>query len=133
MYLFVLYFLLCLLPVCSVGEKALADSSHSAEARYGRAGAELETFFHPDTGEILTHEQWQNLGIQDEQSGGAVLGETGSPQPQDSPPVLNGRLVELEDGDYIIVVDVPEDERRKTEVHFDEQGKPHMKCIHKTH
>ena len=133
LYLLAISFLLCCLPAWSLAGNAPADDSRPAKSKADPGSAALQVFVHPDTGEILTYEQWQDLGIEDEQSGGESPGGQDFRQLQVPPPALNGRLVELEDGDYVIIVDAPEGAGVRTRVHFDEKGKAHLNCTHRTH
>lgn len=131
MYLLAVSFMTCFISVSSIAGDASADDARSAKERIDSGGAALQVFIHPDTGEILTYEQWQDLGIEDEQSGGESLGGRNSRQTRDSSPALNGRLVELENGDYVVIVNAPEGAGAETRVHFGETGKAHMKCAHR--
>ena len=90
-------------------------------------GAKSKAFIHPDTGEILTHEQWQSLGIE---NGEADATSRPSDVSQDAPTVLQGRQIDLGNGDYVIVVDAPESEMVETKAWFDEKGKAHIRCNH---
>ena len=91
----------------------------------------MKAFIHPETGEILTREQWEALGIESDETKAtpprpsSELSET-----EDAPTVLKGRRINLENGDYVIVVDVPESEMVETKVWFDEEGKAHITCNH---
>ncbi len=89
--------------------------------------AKAKAFIHPDTGEILTREQWQSLGIE---NGEADATSRSSDVSQDAPVVLQGRQIDLGNGDYVIVVDNPDSELVETEAWFDENGKAHIRCNH---
>ncbi len=132
-YLLAISFLMCFLSAWSLAGNVPADDARSVKAKTDSGGGGLQAFIHPDTGEILTYEQWEDLGIENEQSGGESPGGQNSLQIQGSPPALNGRLVELENGDYVIIVDAPEGAGVETRVHFDEEGKAQLRCTHKTH
>lgn len=90
-------------------------------------GAKSKAFIHPDTGEILTYEQWQALGLE---NGETDATSRPSDVSQDVPTVLQGRQIDLENGDYVIVVDTPESEMVETKAWFDEKGKAHFRCNH---
>ena len=92
-------------------------------------GAKSKAFIHPETGEILTHEQWQALGIENDEAA-AALSSSDAPETENTPTVLQGRQIDLGNGDYVIVVDVPDSERIETKAWFDEEGKAHIKCNH---
>jgi hypothetical protein len=89
-----------------------------------------KAFIHPDTGEILTHEQWQALGIENEESETVPRSSSDALEPEGAQTVLEGRQIDLGNGDYVIVVDAPESEMVETKVWFDEKGKAHIRCNH---
>ena len=89
--------------------------------------AKAKAFIHPETGEILTREQWQSLGIE---NGEADATSRSGDVSQDAPVVLQGRQIDLGNGDYVIVVDNPDSELVETEAWFDEKGKAHIRCNH---
>ena len=93
-------------------------------------GARSKVFIHPDTGEILTHEQWQALGLENDEAGTSPHASSDTPEPESAQTVLQGRRIDLGNGDYAIVVDAPEPEMVKTKVWFDEKGKAHLRCDH---
>ena len=92
--------------------------------------AEAKVFIHPETGEILTHEQWQALGIENDEPDSDSRSSSEAPETENAPTVLQGRQIDLGNGDYVIVVDVPDSERIETKAWFDEEGKAHIKCSH---
>lgn len=92
--------------------------------------AESKAFIHPDTGEILTHEQWQALGLENDEAEAVPRSSSDAPEPENTQTVLQGRQIDLGNGDYFIVVDVPESEMVETKVWFDEKGKAHIRCNH---
>ena len=100
--------------------------SQSAEA----PGAKAKVFIHPETGEILTYEQWQALGTQDSQGATATRPSQDDKGNESGGTVLEGRKVDLGNGDYVIVVDTPDSEGIETKVRFDENGKAHISCEH---
>ncbi len=105
-----------------------AATSQPSEAPAPRA--EVKAFIHPETGEILTHEQWQALGIENEEAEATPRSYSELSETEDAPKVLKGRRIDLGNGDYGIVVDVPESEMVETKVWFDEEGKTHIRCNH---
>ena len=92
-------------------------------------GAKSKAFIHPETGEILTREQWQDLGIENDEAA-ADRSPSDAPETENAPTVLQGRQIDLGNGDYVIVVDTPDSERIETKAWFDEEGKAHIKCSH---
>lgn len=93
--------------------------------------AKSKAFIHPDTGEILTHEQRQVLGIENDEAEAVSRSSSDAPEPVESAQtVLEGRKVDLGNGDYVIVVDAPESEMVETKVWFDQEGKAHISCNH---
>lgn len=100
--------------------------SRPAEAPEAKAKA----FIHPETGEILTREQWQALGIENDEVDSEPRSSSSAPQLENAPMVLQGRQVDLGNGDYVIIVDNPDSELVETEAWFDEKGKAHIRCNH---
>ena len=49
---------------------------------------------------------------------------------RDTPTILKGKRIDLENGDYVIVVDVLDSEMVETKAWFDEEGKAHIRCNH---
>lgn len=92
--------------------------------------AKSKAFIHPDTGEILTREQWQALGLENDEADTVPRSSSDTPEPEDTQTVLQGRQIDLGNGDYVIVVDAPESEMVETKVWFDEKGKAHIRCNH---
>ena len=103
-----------------------AAVSQPAEA----PGAKAKAFIHPETGEILTHEQWQALGLENDETETVPRSSSEAPEPESTQTVLQGRHIDLGNGDYVIVVDTPESEMVETKVWFDEKGKAHIRCDH---
>lgn len=91
-------------------------------------GAESKAFIHPDTGEILTHEQWRQLDLENDEAGPEPRSSSNALKLENAPMVLQGRQVDLGNGDYVIVVDTPESEVVETKVWFDKEGKAHIRC-----
>ena len=90
----------------------------------------MKAFIHPETGEILTHEQWQALGIGNDETEATPRSSSDAPQLENDRTVLQGRQIDLGNGDYVIVVDTPDSERVETKAWFDEEGKAHFRCNH---
>lgn len=129
--------LIAALSICVWPEGAFAGEPSAPEDLSGEtaalsrpadmSGAKSKAFIHPDTGEILTREQWQALGVE---NGEADATSRPSGVSQDAPTVLQGRQIDLGNGDYVVVVDAPESEMVETKVWFDEKGKAHIRCDH---
>ena len=100
--------------------------SRPAEAPEAKAKA----FIHPETGEILTHEQWQQLGIENDEADSEPHSSSNAPRLDNTPVVLQGRKVDLGNGDYVIIVNAPDSEMVETKAWFDEEGKAHIRCNH---
>jgi len=92
--------------------------------------AKSKAFIHPETGEILTHEQWQALGLENDEAEVVPHSSSDAPEPENTQTVLQGRQIDLGNGDYVIVVDAPESEMVETKAWFDEKGKAHIRCNH---
>jgi hypothetical protein len=92
------------------------------------SSANVKVFTHPETGKILTSEQWEALGIKYDETEAI---QHSSPEPSETehaPTILKGKRIDLENGDYVIVVDAPD--MVETKAWFDEGGKAHIRCNH---
>ncbi|MCY3624711.1 MAG: hypothetical protein OXH82_05065 [Candidatus Dadabacteria bacterium] len=99
--------------------------SQPAEA----SGANVKVFIHPDTGEILAREQWEALGIENDETETIPHSSSSeSPETEDTQTILKGKKIDLENGDYVIVVDALD--MVETKAWFDEEGKAHIRCNH---
>ena len=103
-----------------------AAVSPQAEAPEAKAKA----FIHPETEEILTREQWQQLGIENDEADSEPRSSSNDPELENPPMVLQGRQIDLGNGDYVIIVDAPDSEIVETKAWFDEEGKAHIRCNH---
>ena len=101
-----------------------AAVSQPAEA----PGANVKVFIHPETGEILTSEQWESLGIENDETEAAPHSSSEPLETENAQTTLKGKKIDLENGDYAIVVDAPD--MVETRVQFDEEGKAHIRCNH---
>ena len=97
---------------------------------HGEGSAEAKVVIHPETGEVLSREQRESLGIESDEGGAAARSSPESPETERAPKILKGRQIDLGNGDYVIVVDTPEEEMVETRVWFDEKGKAHFRCSH---
>ena len=97
---------------------------------HSEGNAEAKVFIHPETGEILSREQWEQLGIENDEAEAAAHSSPESSETEHAPTILKGRQIDLGNGDYVIVVDAPEEEMVETKVWFDEEGKAHIRCSH---
>ena len=132
--------LIIALLICAQPTGAFAGDPPSPGDRPGKQAAAprpaaaqeagIKAFIHPDTGEILTYEQWQALGLDNEPAEADSLSSSGTSRQENPPTALEGRRVNLGNGDYVIVVDVPESETAETTAWFDEEGKAHIRCNH---
>ena len=105
-----------------------AATSQPSEAPAPRA--EAKAFIHPETGEILTREQWQALGLENDEAEAVPRFSSNTPEPENTQTVLHGRQIDLGNGDYVIVVDAPESDMVETKAWFDEKGRAHIRCNH---
>lgn len=103
---------------------------HGDAYAHSEGSAEAKVFIHPETGEVLSREQWEQLGIENDEDGAAARSSPESPETGRAPTILKGRQIDLGNGDYVIVVDTPEEEMVETKVWFDEKGKAHFRCSH---
>ena len=97
---------------------------------HGEGVAGAKVFIDPETGEILSREQWESLGIESDEDGEAARSSPESSETGRAPKILKARQIDLGNGDYVIVVDTPEEEMVETKVWFDEKGKAHFSCDH---
>ncbi len=123
----------CVWPTGAFAEDSLAPGNHlrktvaisqPAEA----SGAKVKVFIHPDTGKILTREQWESLDIENDETEAIPLSSSEPLGTEDTPTILKGKKIDLENGDYVIVVDTPD--MVETKARFDEEGKAHIRCNH---
>ena len=112
------------------GDHSRQTTAVSKPAEAPTPRAKVKAFIHPETGEILTYEQWQALGIENDEAEAASRSSSDTPQLENSPTVLQGRQIDLGNGDYIILVDTPDSEMVETKVWFDDEGKAHIRCNH---
>ena len=100
--------------------------SQPAEA----SDANVKVFIHPETGKILTSEQWGALGIENDETEAVPHFPSEPLETENAPMILKGKKIDLENGDYAIVVDAPDSEMVETKAWFDEEGKAHIRCNH---
>lgn len=98
-----------------------AAVSQPAEA----SGANVKVFIRPETGEILARKQGEAPGIEND---GTEAVPRSSPETGNTRTILKGKRIDLENGDYVIVVDAPD--TVETRAWFDEEGKAHIRCNH---
>ncbi|MXW22593.1 MAG: hypothetical protein F4X55_07555 [Candidatus Dadabacteria bacterium] len=111
-----------------LGERSRQKAAVSRPA--DAPSAKSKAFIHPDTGEILTHERWHALGLENDEAEAIPRSSSNTPEPENTQTVFQGRQIDLGNGDYVIVVDVPESEMVETKAWFDEKGKAHIRCNH---
>ncbi len=92
------------------------------------SGANVKVFIHPETGKILTSEQWEALDIENDGTEAVPHSSSESLETEYAPTILKGKRIDLENGDYVIVVDAPD--MVETKAWFDEEGKAHIRCNH---
>lgn len=97
---------------------------------HSEGSAEAKVFIHPETAEILSREQWERLGIENDEAEAAAHSSPESSETERAPTILKVRQIDLGNGDYVIVVDAPEEEMVEIKVWFDEEGKAHFRCSH---
>ncbi len=124
---------ICVWPTGSFASDPPAPEDHSgktvAVSQPAEApGAKVKVFVHPDTGEILTSEQWESLGIENDETEAVPHSSSEPLETENAQTTLKGRKIDLENGDYVIVVDAPD--MVETRVQFDEEGKAHIRCNH---
>lgn len=98
--------------------------SQPAEA----SSANVKVFIHPETGKILNSEQWEALGIENDETEAVPHPYSDPLETEKTQTTLKGKKIDLENGDYVIVVDAPD--MVETKAWFDEEGKAHIRCNH---
>ena len=126
---------ICIWPTGALAGDPPAPGDHSSKTAAVSQPAEApsakaKVFIHPETGEILTREQWQSLGLENDEAEAVSRSSSDASEPMNTPTILKGRQIDLGNGDYVIVVDVPESEMVETKAWFDEKGKAHIRCDH---
>ncbi len=125
----------CVWPTGAFAAEPPASGNHSGETAAvsppaEAAGGNVKVFIHPETGEILTREQWESLGIENDETEAIPHSSPEPLETDDTQTILKGKRIDLENGDYVIVVDAPDWEMVETKVRFDEEGKAHIRCDH---
>ena len=125
----------CVWPTGALADDPPAPGDHSSKTVAVSQPAEapsakVKAFIHPETGEIITREQWEGLGIGDNEAEETPRSFSEPPETENAPTVLKGRRIDLGNGDYIIVVDDPDSEMVKTKAWADDEGKIHIRCNH---
>lgn len=124
---------ICVWPTGAFADDPPAPGNHSgktaAVSQPAEApGADVKVFINPETGEILAREQWEALGIENDETETIPPSSSESPETEDTQTILKGKKIDLENGDYVIVVDAPD--MVETKAWFDEEGKAHIRCNH---
>lgn len=129
---------LAALSTCVWSTGSFTGDSPAPEGRSGKTAAVLQSaeasdanvkvFIHPETGEILAREQWEALGIENDETEAIPHPSSEPLETEDAPTILKGKRIDLENGDYVIVVDAPD--MVETKAWFDEEGKAHIRCNH---
>ena len=104
-----------------------ASSEDSGKTVSASGGSHLRVFRDPDTGEILTYEQWQSFDFEDQR---AEHSHSDSAEAAEEAPkrTLEVKTVTLPDGRQVRIVKTPEWMKSRTRVRFDEKGKAHLIC-----
>ena len=133
-----LLFIITVLSLFTVGALAGGPPANSPETAAEKRsldqglkeGAGAKIFMHPETGEILTHRQWLDLGGEEQKPDTHSLPGDRAGKKESFPEVLQGKRVELENGDYVIVVDMPRSHGVHTRMRLDKDGTPQIECDH---
>lgn len=123
----------CVLPTGAFADDLPAPGNHSGKTAAvsqpaEASGANVKVFTHPETGEILTREQWESLGIENDETEAVPHSSSEPLETEDTSTILKGKRIDLENGDYVIVVDAPD--MVETKAWFDQEGKAHIRCNH---
>ena len=125
--------LVCVWPTGSLAGDPPAPGDHPGNTAVVSRPAEapdakVKVFIRPETGEILTREQWEALGIQNEESEATLRSSPEPLETENTPAIFKGKRIDLENGDYAIVVNAPD--MVETKAWFDDEGKTHIRCTH---
>ena len=125
----------CVWPTGAFADDLPAPGNHSSKTAAvsqptEASGADVKVFTHPDTGEILAREQWEALGTENDETEAIPHSSSEPLETEHVPTILKGKRIDLENGDYVIVVDAPDSEMVETKARFDEEGKAHIMCNH---
>lgn len=123
----------CAWPTGAFADDPPAPGNHSRKPVAVSQPAEapstnVKVFIHPETGKILTRKQWEALEIEKDETEAIPHSSPESLETEDTPTILKGKRIDLENGDYVIVVDAPD--MVETKAWFDEEGKAHIRCNH---
>ena len=123
----------CVWPTGAFADDLPAPRNHSSKTAAvlqptEASGANVKVFIHPETGKILTSEQWESLGIENDETEAVPLSSSEPLETEDIQMILKGKKIDLENGNYVIVVDAPD--IIETKAWFNEEGKAHIKCNH---
>ena len=123
----------CIWPTSVSADDPPAPGNHSEKTEAvsqpaEASGVNVKVFIHPETGEILTSEQWESLGIENDETEAVPHSSSEPSETEDTQTILKGKRIDLENGDYVIVVDAPD--MVETKAWFDEEGKAHITCNH---
>ena len=125
----------CVWPTGAFADDPPAPGNHSRKTAAvsqppEASGANVKVFIHPETGKILPREQWESLGIENDETEAGPHSSSEPLETEHAPTILKGKRIDLENGDYVIVVDAPDSEMAETKAWFDKEGKAHIRCNH---
>lgn len=95
---------------------SLEDSGKTVSA-HGKS--HVKAFIHPDTGEILTYEQWQSFDFEDQQVE-CPRSDSATAAGEIPKRTIEPRTITLPDGRQVTVVKSPDWLKRKTRIRFDD-------------
>ena len=82
----------------------------------------MRAFVNPDTGEVLTYEQWQSFDFEDQQEEHSRRDSAAAAEE------VTERTITLPDGRQVTVVKAPDWMKVHTRVRFDDKGKAYLTC-----
>ena len=123
----------CVWPAGAFADNLPAPRNHSGKTEAvsqpaEASGADVKVFIHPETGKLLTRKQWEDLGIKNDETEAVPHSSSEPLETEQAPTILKGKRIDLENGDYVIVVDAPD--MVETKAWFDKDGKAHIRCNH---
>ncbi len=99
-----------------------ADVSVDSPTKRHSQNSYLKAYVDPDTGEILTYEQWRELGLDTDREDAAGSSEKKEPDTR----FIKSKTVTLPDGSTVTVIDAEDAPGTETKVWFDEKGEAHL-------
>ena len=105
-------------------DASLEDSRKPVSAP---GGSHMRAFVNPDTGEVLTYEQWQSFDFEDQREE-HPRHDSATDAEEVAERTIEERTITLPDGRQVTVVKAPDWMKVHTRVRFDDKGKAYLTC-----